>query len=185
MSATNTRSSCSTLAESGKLGWSSGTASHLVMREQDGAAHRVKRWPLGLDASLTHTPAEPRNSVMPLKSLSDLTPIPDDLQANAEAVGDTAQSDEPEAEAKSTILEAEQSASEDNHMEITEEKLSELMQRGCRCCAQITACREARRKCYCHQGRSRSRLCQSWRILQGCQNGRSRSYARGPSACAR
>ncbi len=57
------------LAEQGKLGWSSGTASHLVEREQKGKAYWIKAWPLGLDASLTPTPAEPRNSAIPIKSL--------------------------------------------------------------------------------------------------------------------
>lgn len=49
------------LVEAGKLGWSSGTANHLVVREDAGNAKRIVRWPLGLDASLTPTPAEPRN----------------------------------------------------------------------------------------------------------------------------
>jgi hypothetical protein len=54
------------LAEKGKLGWSSGTAAHLVEKSADG---RITAWPLGLDASLTPTPAEPRNiTVIPLKS---------------------------------------------------------------------------------------------------------------------
>jgi HK97 family phage major capsid protein len=57
------------LARAGKLGWSSGTAAHLVERKPEGKAYRIERWPLGLDASLTHTPAEPRNGVMALKSL--------------------------------------------------------------------------------------------------------------------
>jgi HK97 family phage major capsid protein len=57
------------MAEAGKLGLSSGTAAHLVEREPEGKAYRITRWPLGLDASLTHTPAEPRNGVMALKSL--------------------------------------------------------------------------------------------------------------------
>lgn len=57
------------MAEAGKLGWSSGTASHLIEREPAGKATWIKRWPLGLDASLTPTPAEPRNDVVPLKSL--------------------------------------------------------------------------------------------------------------------
>ena len=43
-----------------ELGWSSGTAAHLVMREQIGKATYIKRWLLGLDASITPTPAEPR-----------------------------------------------------------------------------------------------------------------------------
>jgi len=55
------------LAKAGKLGWSSGTAAHLVEREQKGEAVHITRWPLGLDASLTPTPAEPRNMAMPLK----------------------------------------------------------------------------------------------------------------------
>lgn len=59
------------LAERGKLGWSSGAAGHLVEREQVGKAWHIKSWPIA-EASLTPTPAEPRNSVMPLKSL--LTP---------------------------------------------------------------------------------------------------------------
>lgn len=58
------------LAERGKLGWSSGTAGHLVERESMGKAYWIKTWLLGLDASLTPTPAEPRTSVVPLKSLS-------------------------------------------------------------------------------------------------------------------
>lgn len=57
------------LAERGKLGWSSGTAAHLVERAPDGRAKRITRWPLGLDASLTPTPAEPRTAAVPLKAL--------------------------------------------------------------------------------------------------------------------
>jgi HK97 family phage major capsid protein len=53
----------------GKLGWSSGTAPHLVDRKQVGNAFEITRWKLGLDASLTPTPAEPRNKVIPIKSL--------------------------------------------------------------------------------------------------------------------
>lgn len=54
------------LAKSGKLSWSSGTASHLVERDGTG---KILAWPLGLDASLTPTPAEPRNKAITLKSL--------------------------------------------------------------------------------------------------------------------
>ncbi len=57
------------LAEKGKLGWSSGTAAHLVERERVGKAYKITRWPLGLDASLTPTPAEPRTQATPLKAL--------------------------------------------------------------------------------------------------------------------
>lgn len=47
-----------------ELGWSSGTAAHLVRREPVGAAKRIARWPLGIDASLTPTPAEPRTMLI-------------------------------------------------------------------------------------------------------------------------
>jgi len=56
------------LVESGKLGFSSGAAGHLVAREQVGKSWHIKSWPIG-EASLTPTPAEPRNSVMSIKSL--------------------------------------------------------------------------------------------------------------------
>ena len=78
------------LAAAGKLGWSSGTASHLVERDGDG---KITAWPLGLDASLTPTPAEPRNSAIPLKSLitsseaaeSDKSEEPTPTQAPAQS----------------------------------------------------------------------------------------------------
>jgi len=46
-----------------ELGWSSGTAAHLVVREPVGKATHIKRWLLGLDASITPTPAEPRTMI--------------------------------------------------------------------------------------------------------------------------
>jgi HK97 family phage major capsid protein len=52
------------------MGWSSGTAGHLVEREEKGASAHILHWPLGLDASITPTPAEYRNSAVSLKSLS-------------------------------------------------------------------------------------------------------------------
>ena len=61
------------LAEKNKLNWSSGTAAHLVERKPAGKAHEIIKWPLGLDASLTPTPAEPRNSAIPLKSFQPTT----------------------------------------------------------------------------------------------------------------
>jgi HK97 family phage major capsid protein len=57
------------LIPEGKLGWSSGTAAHLVRREVIGNANKILSWPLGDDASLTPTPAEPRNVAVSLKSL--------------------------------------------------------------------------------------------------------------------
>lgn len=53
-----------------KMGWSSGTAPHLVGREDSGSAKHIKTWLLGLDASITPNPAEPRQTgVVSLKSL--------------------------------------------------------------------------------------------------------------------
>lgn len=56
------------MAEKGKLGWSSGALSHLVDREPVGKSYHITSWFIG-EASLTPTPAEPRNSVVPIKSL--------------------------------------------------------------------------------------------------------------------
>lgn len=56
------------LAEQGKLGWSSGTAGHLVRRKKVGKSYEVTSWPI-VEASLTTHPAEPRTAAVPLKSL--------------------------------------------------------------------------------------------------------------------
>jgi hypothetical protein len=56
------------MAEKGKMGWSSGTASHLVERQPTTKATWIKSWPLGLDDTLTPVPAEPKNEAIPLKS---------------------------------------------------------------------------------------------------------------------
>lgn len=86
----------------GALGWSSGTASHLVDRKQhENGAVEILTWPLGLDASLTPTPAEPKNKVIPLKSLSDTqqSEQPEQYESKdaAEAAGDAGQSEEAES----------------------------------------------------------------------------------------
>lgn len=107
------------MAEAGKLGWSSGTAPHLVEREPDGGAMRIKSWPLGLDASLTPTPAEPRNTVIPLKSyISALQPPIDEAGAG----GEPAQS-----EGGDQIPPIEKKMEEVSTMELTEERLTELI----------------------------------------------------------
>jgi phage head maturation protease len=57
------------MVKAGKLGLSSGTASHLMRRvKQSNGSKKVTRWPI-VEASLTPTPAEPRTSVYALKSL--------------------------------------------------------------------------------------------------------------------
>jgi HK97 family phage major capsid protein len=52
------------LARAGKLAYSTGSSSHTVVKD----AGYIKQWPL-VEVSLTPTPAEPRNGVIPLKSL--------------------------------------------------------------------------------------------------------------------
>ena len=74
------------------LGWSSGTAAHLVEREKVGKSYWVKAWPLGLDASLTPSPAEPQNEVVPLKML---TQGKSKRSRSAEATVQTARANEP------------------------------------------------------------------------------------------
>lgn len=81
----------------GRFGWSSGTASHLVERETIAGKVHIKRWPLGLDASITPTPAEPRNVAVSLKTISEANIIPE----AAETAG------EVEAEAVEHVTETE------------------------------------------------------------------------------
>jgi len=57
--------------QDGKMGWSSGTIPHLIERERVGDGYHIKRWLLGLDASITPIPADPKNVVQPLKSYVD------------------------------------------------------------------------------------------------------------------
>lgn len=55
------------LAEQGKLGWSSGSSPYLARTEPGG---KIKTWPI-IEFSLTPTPAEFRNRVVPIKSWLD------------------------------------------------------------------------------------------------------------------
>jgi len=66
------------------LGWSSGTAAYLVDRQPQGKAKHIVKWPLGLDASLTPGPSEPRNQAIPLKSYA---PVSLDWPGRAEPDG--------------------------------------------------------------------------------------------------
>jgi hypothetical protein len=70
-----------------RLGWSSGSASHLIDREEDGY---IKSWPLGLDASLTPIPCEPQNCAIPAKSYSALKFQPLEGMPEAEGAPKTA-----------------------------------------------------------------------------------------------
>ena len=62
------------LAKSGKLGFSSGSASHMVERERKGLGSEITRWTLA-EASLTPRPAESRNMAT-VKSLQEMETKP-------------------------------------------------------------------------------------------------------------
>jgi len=54
--------------DQGLLGFSTGSASHLVRTKQRGSFTEIVAWPV-VDLSLTETPCEPKARVQPLKSL--------------------------------------------------------------------------------------------------------------------
>lgn len=82
----------------GKLGWSSGTAGHLVDREPVGKAWKITKWDLGLDASLTPTPAEPRNHAQTLKSWISTDAERSAAEAISPNEGETKQAAQPAKE---------------------------------------------------------------------------------------
>lgn len=51
------------------FGWSSGTTGHLVEREAVGSAMKIKRWPLGSDASITLIPNDWRQTLLDVNAL--------------------------------------------------------------------------------------------------------------------
>lgn len=71
------------LAEAGKLGWSTGSAPHLVERVPVKKAFELKSWPI-IEVSLTHMPVEPRTAAVPLKSVchADLKSLLDSEDTN-------------------------------------------------------------------------------------------------------
>ena len=130
------------LAERGKLGWSSGTAPHLVEREEydekSEQGRRITRWPLGLDASLTPTPADPGNRAMPLKTWAESVkhlemPLEDDsagqenpqkessggVTIEAESVNVTVVNQKPVEEAKTEV----KTMAEEKEKETQDERL--------------------------------------------------------------
>ena len=105
------------LAEAGKLGWSSGTAAHLMEREtQPDGRTKITRWPIA-EASLTHTPAEPRAAVMPLKSLQFVEV--DGASGKEESQPDVVETPTQTNDAPK--------GAEENIMDITQEQLDEIV----------------------------------------------------------
>jgi hypothetical protein len=89
------------------LGWSSGTAPHLVDYEPAGKSRFIKSWPLGLDASLTPMPCEPLNNAMSLRSysqaLSAMKFAPIDLTSSPEDADDDDFDDKPASEVEKLV----------------------------------------------------------------------------------
>lgn len=79
------------LASEGRLGFSSGAAGHLVIREATGIgkSSRITAWPLG-EASLTPRPAESRN----LASVKSLNEIKNDYEMPGEMPGEMPESED-------------------------------------------------------------------------------------------
>jgi HK97 family phage major capsid protein len=108
------------LASKGKLGWSSGAAAHVTKREEDNKGAKITQWYMA-EASLTPTPAEPQNSVIPLKMFLG------EIKTETEPI--------PEAEAAQTaqkVEEKEEVKSEKgvDTMEIDETKLQEMLDKS-------------------------------------------------------
>jgi len=84
------------LAEMGKLGWSTGSAPHLVQKEQIGKSFYLKSWPV-IELSLTHRPVEARTAAIALKSIeiSNLGALIDETEA--EAAKESVKSEEKKA----------------------------------------------------------------------------------------
>jgi phage head maturation protease len=59
------------MAKAGKLGFSSGAASHMVERKAVGKANQIIRWTIA-EASVTPTPAEYRNVVKSVKEMDEM-----------------------------------------------------------------------------------------------------------------
>lgn len=87
------------MARNGKLGWSSGAAGHLVSRESVGKCWHIASWPIA-EASLTPTPAEPRNTAVSLKSLMALDDVAgaQSMDADTEGGDPTSQAEEIKSE---------------------------------------------------------------------------------------
>jgi len=123
-------------ARDGKLGWSSGTEPSLVERIEVGKSWHIVSWPLGLDASLTHIPAEPRNEVMALKSFGELLEerTEDEPKDAAKDTGDVSQGEgeDKEAATKHINPDREESPMEEKEKEVktysfTEEEVQSLV----------------------------------------------------------
>jgi HK97 family phage major capsid protein len=91
------------MAKAGKLGWSSGSASHLIEKEAVGKSNKITKWVL-VEASLTPTPAEYRNTVVSLKSLMSVDKQADELKQRPEDAKDASVNAEVKQAEKQTEI---------------------------------------------------------------------------------
>jgi len=111
------------LVEMDKMGWSSGVPGHRVKRTPitDPAtgtikAYHIDKWPLGLDASLTVQPAEPKAKAVAIKSLITQLALETD-EVEAEATKDVAPFTPDDADTKGVLP--------DNQQQQTTETMTE------------------------------------------------------------
>ncbi len=100
------------MASNGKLGWSSQAAGSLVERERIGKSSHIKSWPIA-EASLTPTPAEPRNVVLPIKSLLKPTAEESEKAEVEEVINVTEGKKMNEEEIKALVEQVAKSAAEE------------------------------------------------------------------------
>lgn len=115
------------LAQAGKLGYSSGALPHLVDREPMGkGVYFIKSWVVG-EASLTPTPAEPRN-IVSLKSLitSDKAALPIEEEKNKPVVKELTMTDNLDVKSVVDAAVAEAIAKRDAEVKAAELKAAEL-----------------------------------------------------------
>lgn len=103
------------LAQAGKIGWSSGAAAHTVEKDDEGERVKITQWYMA-EASLTPTPAEPRN-VVTIKS----------LQVQAESEQDEQGKLESDAEPETVAINQPVQDNEVKKMEMTTEQLEQLI----------------------------------------------------------
>lgn len=114
------------MVENNKLGFSSGALSHLVEREPAGKSAYIKTWFIG-EASLTPTPAEPRNTVMSLKSLlpSDAALTDKDETKQTKSInGDHTMSDEIKTAVAQAVADA--LAQRENELKAEADKAAQI-----------------------------------------------------------
>jgi HK97 family phage major capsid protein len=115
------------LAEQGKLSWSSGAASHTVERVAEGKGALIKQWFIS-EASLTPTPAEPRNLAVSVKALPSTNSLksvdlPEATPEARSAENTAARGDAAAAEPAATAVPSQKNDAGQNPAKVEESKM--------------------------------------------------------------